>query len=127
MRILPLLALPAILLTTMVPALASSTHRVYNLSDTCAWVTIDEASYTRGWHNVAAGFIKPGQHNTWTLGNMVHIKVRTEPRQTADCASKKIADEEIRESSSFGSTLGNSEATLRRRDYGGGFLLVWGR
>jgi len=108
-----------------VPAVAATTqHDIYNATAVCSWMTLDIASPISPWKNKHAGFLKPGEHVTWSITAEKELKIRAEPRKTADCASAKIADLEIVEKSAW-NVLGSSETTLTGHE--GAFRLHWGK
>ncbi|HEY8322828.1 MAG TPA: hypothetical protein VIG46_13640 [Candidatus Baltobacteraceae bacterium] len=107
------------------PAAAATTrHDIYNATQMCAWMTLDIASPISPWKNKHAGFLKPGEHVTWTINAEKELKIRAEPRKTADCSSGKAGDLSIVEKSAW-NVLGSSETTLAGQE--GAFRLHWGK
>jgi hypothetical protein len=116
--------LAAALLCTLPATAATTRHDVYNASNTCAWMTLDIASPISSWKNKHAGFLKPGEHVTWTINAEKELKIRAEPRENAGCSGPKIGDLDIVEKSAW-NVLGSSETSLTGRK--GAFRLHWGK
>ena len=123
-----IIVLVALLMIPALPASAKSytTHDIYNETNVCVWMPLDVSSIIRsGWTNKAAAFVKPREHTRFTIEQEHEIKVRAEPRATAECSGGRITDLDIIEKGGLG-MVGSSETTVRR-NAAGAFSLKWGR
>jgi len=65
---------------------------VYNMSHSCAWITIDISGPLVAWHNVAHQYIQPGGFFKFEVKSLQDLKVRAEPTLRTDCSGGKVAD-----------------------------------
>ncbi|HEY8321608.1 MAG TPA: hypothetical protein VIG46_07480 [Candidatus Baltobacteraceae bacterium] len=93
---------------------------VYNMSHSCAWITIDIGGPMVAWHNVEHRYIQPGDFVKFEVQGLQDLKVRAEPTLRVDCSGGKVADLSIVEKGAATATA----STLFSAD--GRYHLRWG-